>query len=183
MDYDYRHIPGLHWEFNDTDYSPAINEIESLSDRAGALVAAAFLEIRLTEKLKQNLPVKDGDVLDAVFRDGSGSLGSFEQKNKMAHLMGLFTYEGYKDLREISRIRNEFAHELEARTFDDSPVREFCMNIKLVARFVLQPPPGVSPYEPIENATTIILANARNRFFHAISSYSSAMKVGIPPYF
>jgi hypothetical protein len=65
----------------------AFEDIENSSDRAAAIVAAAFLEDHLAIALKRHFH-QDEKILNETFRS-SGPLGSFSAKINMAFLVGL----------------------------------------------------------------------------------------------
>lgn len=92
------------------------------SDRGCVLVAASFLEQEL------------GSLLSAFFVEGDeakqllrvdGPLGSFSSRIDASLALGLISRDVGRQLHLIRKIRNEFAHSVEA-TFDNPGVRDRC---------------------------------------------------------
>jgi DNA-binding MltR family transcriptional regulator len=105
----------------------AFEDIENSSDRAAAIVAAAFLEDHLAIALKRHFH-QDEKILNETFRS-SGPLGSFSAKINMAFLVGLCSKEACKELHTIKDIRNEFAHKGLTRDFNSQRVRDLANNL------------------------------------------------------
>jgi hypothetical protein len=118
--------PGLSDSENDA-LAQAFVDIESSPDRAVGIVAAAFVEDRIAEAIKSRLH-QDTALLDDTFRS-SGPLGSFAAKIDMAFLMGLYSKDTWKDLGAIRKIRNEFAHNVLADSFEAGRVRDWANSL------------------------------------------------------
>lgn len=103
------------YELEDKEEEAAFYELES--DRAIAIVCAAIVENRLTAVLKAGMKQEER-VLSELFRP-SGPLGSFGTKIRLAFLLNLIHDDIYKDLLQISTIRNDFAHNVKIKSFDD----------------------------------------------------------------
>jgi DNA-binding MltR family transcriptional regulator len=52
----------------------------------------------------------------------SAPLGSFAAKIRLAHLLGLISKDFYSDLEMMKEIRNRFAHDLSAVSFDQQSI-------------------------------------------------------------
>lgn len=102
-------------------------EIDTGNHRATALVAAAFVEEHLTLLIRDRLQ-HDSKLERDMFRPG-GPLGDFGVKINLGYFLSLYTKNAWKELDTIKRIRNEFGHTIEMSSFDQSPVREWCMNL------------------------------------------------------
>jgi hypothetical protein len=172
----------------------AIEEFMALSsDRATGIVATAYLEDKLTSLIRQKFIIDDADKerqesIKNLFRDG-GTLGSLGAKIHFAFAVGLLSPQGKKDFSQINKIRNHFAHVLSGASFNESPIRENCLNIKLVETFFRQAKDGEEVgidlhdfgfYEgrTIEpNSIALIglgdaMADPRSRFLWAINLYA-----------
>lgn len=79
------------------------------SDRACALMAAAYLDVQLTNLLRAVL-VEDTNVVNDLF-EPSKPIGTFSAKIDMAYLLGLLSKEEQRDLHLIRKIRNAFGHD------------------------------------------------------------------------
>jgi len=114
----------------------AINEIEGISDRAGAIVAAALVEDHLAILLRHSFH-QDEQILREMF-DGTAPLVSFSAKVKMAFMIGIISKRAYKNLEYIRKIRNMFAHEASGVTFETAPICDWAMNLDLHTYYNLE---------------------------------------------
>lgn len=110
----------------------AVDEMEGMSDRAAALVVASLVDARLTAALQAVL-YDDKKVMDDFFRS-SGPLGSFSAKIDMALLIGRISPDAYCDLTTMRKIRNAFAHDLTAATFETMQIRDLAANFTLIEK-------------------------------------------------
>jgi hypothetical protein len=107
----------------------AITEIDLPSDRATAIVAAAFVEDHLTTLLHSRM-ARDARVIKEAFRAG-GPLGDFGTKITLGYLTGAYSDAAFKELNTIQFIRNRFAHSLATNSFLVQQIRDRCVNLKL----------------------------------------------------
>jgi DNA-binding MltR family transcriptional regulator len=112
----------------------AIQKIETDSDRAVAIVAAAILETHITNAIKRRW--REDEKADWMLR-ADGPLGSFGPKIDLVFLMGLISPEGHRDMTFIKKIRNEFAHELTVEDFNTPLIKSWCFDLKHFQNFVL----------------------------------------------
>jgi Mannitol repressor len=118
--------------YRNQDQRDAHDEIEASSDRAAAIVSAAFLDDQLTVALKSRLH-QDKRIIDDMF-DQSGALGTFSAKINLAFLIGMFSKEAIQDLHIIRKVRNEFAHELATKNFKSQRVADLIKNMQLIKK-------------------------------------------------
>lgn len=126
------------WVPRDAVEAEFLRESEQLPDRVVGIVAPVMID----ERLKLAIQVrwndcklnKDASLLDTLFRDG-GAMGSFDTRIRVAFAIGIYGPEVLKDLREIIRIRNMFAHRMEARDFTYDPIRSRVNNLTSPERF------------------------------------------------
>lgn len=79
------------WAYTNETEKKAMKEIMSSgSERTMGIVAGSLLEDRLTDYLKHHLCVGDEDTWRFFFGLG-GPLGTFESKNKLGYLLGLYS--------------------------------------------------------------------------------------------
>ena len=97
------------------------------TDRGCALFAASYLEESLGKLLERRLLMSD-KVQDDLFGQNA-PLGSFSSKIKMAYYMGLISSKSRRDLNIIRQIRNEFAHNSSAISFETNKIKSLAMNI------------------------------------------------------
>lgn len=110
----------------------AIKELNTVSDRAAAIVGGTLLESRLEHALRRRF--HENEQIHKTMFANSGPLGSFSAKNKLCFLIGLVGHEGWQDIDTIIRIRNAFAHDINASGFDTQSIKALCANLKLVER-------------------------------------------------
>ena len=130
--YDTRDTRG--WFVETEDELAATEEMESASDRTAAIVIASLVETRLTSTLQAGLH-HDEEIVQNLFRP-SGPLGSFSAKLDLSRLMGAISAEAYRDLTIMKNVRNIFAHQLKAATFDDQRIADQCGNFRLIETMV-----------------------------------------------
>src|SRR6266481_28806 len=86
--------------------------------------------------------VNTGDVFDRLFQD-SGPLGSFATRIKVGFAIRLYGKDAYNDLRLINKIRNLFAHRLEAKDFNTPAIRDRADKFSLPAQYPITNEPAV----------------------------------------
>jgi hypothetical protein len=99
------------------------------SHRATAVVGSAFVEEHLTYALKRGM-VKDNEVAEKMFATGR-ACGDFGAKIDLGYLIGVYSKQAHKELTNIRRIRNDFAHQLEVNSFDRDDMRDRCASLTL----------------------------------------------------
>jgi len=94
------------------------------TDRGCALTCSAYLQSELADLLSAYMVDDEG--VTAGLLEGSGSLASFYAQIDAAYVLGLVSAAARRDLHIIRRIRNAFAHEPGAITFDDDSIASRC---------------------------------------------------------
>jgi DNA-binding MltR family transcriptional regulator len=95
--------------------------------RAAGVMWAAIVE-RKVDKLFSIGLRPDQSVHNELFQP-SGALGNYAVKVKLAYLLGWIGKEVYDDLTLLARIRNRFAHALEAKDFSDERINAWLGNM------------------------------------------------------
>jgi DNA-binding MltR family transcriptional regulator len=113
----------------DSPYSPSnvaynVQILLKESDRGCALVAAAFLEEELAILLRGYF-IDDDKCIKNMFGP-FGVLDSFSSKILMAYCLGLISKKAKTDLELIKRIRNKYAHNAKAVSFNDADIILLC---------------------------------------------------------
>ena len=139
-----------------------MEEIKTQSDRAAAIVAAAFIDERLRQYLSRFLIDKPKEVEELFGFDRP--LGSFGSRIRVAYCLGLLDDNEYHDLKIIQDVRNAFAHELHGLTFADPWVAQRCRELMLITR-------GVDRSVYANDAP-------RNIFLHTVADLVAAMAIG-----
>jgi DNA-binding MltR family transcriptional regulator len=147
------------WSVENDEEAQAIRALSTDSDRAAAIVAAALVEIRLEKVILQAFQNPDEDIVADMFRP-SGPLGSFSAKIKLAHLMGLTSKDCHADLETMKQIRNRFAHDLSAVSFDEQSIRDRTKNLRIVDH-VATDPDDIRWEEPGKYSMRIAIKNCK----------------------
>ena len=87
-------------------------DLSKENDRTFIIVGATFLEL-LLERLIRNFLVDDKEKIGNLLHSESLA-GTLYAKTELAYLLGLLTDLEYDDLGVIRRLRNAFAHEIDA---------------------------------------------------------------------
>ncbi|HYE73048.1 MAG TPA: MltR family transcriptional regulator, partial [Blastocatellia bacterium] len=144
-------------------------ELDNESDRASAVLCAAFLDHELEILLRRFM--RDIKETNELFQQMQ-PLSTFSSKIKFAYVLGLIKHEVYHDLNLIRRIRNDFAHDRRARSFAETEIASRCHSLKLPDLLLGQRSPK-EPRERFESATKMILGAV-----HASQTYVHAEKRG-----
>ena len=108
------------------DYQIALAEE---SDRAAAILAAAYFEDRLRDAIMTRfVALNCRDEIDEIFK-AYGPLSSFKAKVDIAFALGLYDRKIRKDLHTVRRIRNKFAHSSEPMEFNHNQVADECRKL------------------------------------------------------
>ncbi len=99
------------------------------SDRAAALIVAAWVDDALTEMVINHL-IQDEKLIEEMFRP-MGPLGSFSSKIHLAYLTGTISKMVHENLEIIRNIRNDFAHSRTHLRFSDQSISDRCRNLAL----------------------------------------------------
>lgn len=89
-------------------------------DRGLAIALPAILENRVTTMLKLAMR-RDEKTEKELFRS-SGALANFGVKAQLAYMLGLLDKETYRDLDLLVKIRNDFAHNVGTKRFDQETI-------------------------------------------------------------
>jgi DNA-binding MltR family transcriptional regulator len=141
-------------------------ELDNESDRASAVLCAAFLDHELEVLLRRFM--RDIKETNELFQQMQ-PLSTFSSKIKFAYVLGLISHEVYHDLNLIRRIRNDFAHDRRARSFTETEIASRCLSLKLPV--LLGHHPSKEPRARFESATKMILGAV-----YASQTYAHAEK-------
>jgi DNA-binding MltR family transcriptional regulator len=111
------------------DWNAFSEELHKESDRAAAVLGAAFLDA-LLEDLLRTFFVDDAAETGPLFTP-DGPAGAFGARIRLAYGLGLLAREEYQDLRIVQKVRNRFAHELHGLTFSDQSIADQCRSLRL----------------------------------------------------
>jgi len=106
------------------------NEFQCESDRAAAVLAAAYLDHLLGELIAATMAVEPAEVEELLYQKGNGPLGTFSARTNTAYCLGLFSKDETRDLHLIRKIRNDFAHKLVDMSFASQEIANRCRELK-----------------------------------------------------
>jgi hypothetical protein len=106
-------------------------ELNGASDRAAALIAAAFLDISLENSIKMRMLELSDDQSGLIFSPDKGFISGATSKARIAHALGVFGGLTLKACMDIFSIRNSFAHAAHAITFETSAIKNAVLSLKL----------------------------------------------------
>lgn len=129
------------WIIEGVDEDEFVRELHSHSDRAAGLLGHAIIDARLTKAIKSRWK-DNGKILEELFNAG-GPLGTFSARMKVGFAIQLYGLETYNDLNLINRIRNAFAHDLGARHFNVSSVRNRADGLIIPKRYPISTDPSL----------------------------------------
>jgi hypothetical protein len=130
-----------------------ITEFHSKSDRAAAILGAAFLEAHLGELIGSFFV--DACDQDCSLLDADRPLGTFAARVRGAYCMGLISKTEYHDLNLIMQIQHAFANQVYGPAFTDNGIREKCFQLR-IPRQVLLPAETHTPRQLFVFATAIL---------------------------
>ncbi|MBB3352809.1 hypothetical protein FHT70_002742 [Rhizobium sp. BK049] len=108
-----------------TVQSEAMRQARREADRSIAIVHASVVEDQLRSAIERYFPGRQSDpaVINRIFDpEKYGPLGNFAARADIAFALGIVGSGALKALKNIGRIRNEFAHELGVHSFDHPDV-------------------------------------------------------------
>jgi hypothetical protein len=114
-----------------------VEELNGESDRAVAVVGAAWVEESLQQAIESVLHPHDA-AREKLFT-GSGAITTFAAKIELACMFGFMTDAIRKDLHAIRWIRNRFAHVITQKatqaklSFTEDAVRHRCLALNCIA--------------------------------------------------
>ena len=95
------------------------------TDRGSAIVIHAYIDNLLNDFLKRR--ITDEEV---YVKEIEGQL-SFYRRINLCYLMGVLSKEEMDELKLINEIRNDFAHDVDIKSFDENGITAKCNNLKI----------------------------------------------------
>jgi len=138
------------------DWQVILEELQSQSDRAAAIVGVALLDANLERAFRTVMleALSQNDLSD-LFEGPTAPLGSYSGKVRVAHAFGMIGDKSFADLKILGQVRNRFAHKLEIRSFEQEEIRQLCDQLRLAdIRFATDTPPA-SPRERFINSIVV----------------------------
>ncbi|WP_197488400.1 MltR family transcriptional regulator [Methylomonas koyamae] len=112
------------------------------NDREIVIVGCAYIESLVKEIIKATF-IPDEKEAHKLLNESAGALSSLVPRARLLYLLGVIPEVVYKDIQTVGRIRNEFAHKVNA-SFTDNTIVQLCGNLQWhIQSMFMQPPPGV----------------------------------------
>jgi hypothetical protein len=113
------------------------------NERAAAIVGGAFLDT-LLEHILFSFLADDAKEVQRLL-DPDQPLGTYGARVRVVYCLGLIGRIVRDDLRLVGKIRNLFAHDLQA-SFDEDPIRSWCLSLKWHEQSMfMKAPDGATP--------------------------------------
>lgn len=145
-----------------------------------ALVTASFLDAALARLLETRFAkTSTADELLSI----EGELGSFGSRIRAAHAFGLIDDSVYRDLKRISKIRNQLAHHHLAHDFNDQKLQHWCAELSFSKMPTVHSVTGKVIFQPAMPKKHV----ARSQYTMATIHYTdlflrrTAEILGLPP--
>jgi hypothetical protein len=110
------------------EFHAFLTEFQGESDRAAAVLVAAYLDDLLRQLLLATFV--DDTAPAAKLVEPERPLGSFAARIGAAYAFGLISDSERFDLDQVRDIRNRFAHRLQGLTFDEQSISDRCRTFK-----------------------------------------------------
>jgi len=111
-------------------HNAVVHEIEDekQTDRAVAIVGAAYVDLVLRDAITTRFVITDTKLMNEIFED-RGPLQDFGARIKAAYALGIYGKAAFSDLGKITQIRNAFAHSADALDFNQQDVTRICQSL------------------------------------------------------
>lgn len=110
------------------DLSRFLNELNRETDRGLPLVSAALIEEKLHETLYaffcRNVAAK------RLLDEAHAPLGTFSARIDACFALGLIDEFEYREINQIRKIRNEFAHAKHGLSFENERIKSLCSSLR-----------------------------------------------------
>ncbi|WP_270505588.1 MltR family transcriptional regulator [Paraclostridium sordellii] len=104
-------------------------EIHRSSDRSSGILVGSILDEQLRKILKMFV-VEDKNIENDLLGT-RGIISTFDARIKLCYYLGLIDCIEYKNLENIRKIRNKFAHSFESMSFDSQSIKDLCNNLNI----------------------------------------------------
>jgi len=112
------------------EWASFFDELGRESERATAILAAAWIDVLLKRKLAQLFSGGNAKTRGQLFA-GNGPFATFSAKITAAFCAGWLDAEVHHDLTVIRKIRNEFAHQIHGLSMESPSIRSLIESLKV----------------------------------------------------
>ena len=118
------------------EWKRLVNEFQSKSDRAVAILGTTYLNTHLARLLECFLV--DDEKISKMLLGEENPLGTFEARIKAAFGFGLISRTEYHDLVLIWHIRNRFIGDMGEGKFAEEEIQNLCKRLKIPDEVILR---------------------------------------------
>jgi mannitol operon repressor len=133
------------------------DQLKSESDRGCAIIGGAMIDQSLSKLIAKYL-IDDQPAVDELL-EPHGRPSSVYTRVSLAYCLGLVMKNQVKDIIVISRIRNYFAHNLDAASFENEEVMKMCDEIKWYFETAYATDEEKSPRKYFQVAVAMLIYN------------------------
>jgi integrase len=120
------------WLSNDPQEAKYLTEVYNLPDRTLGLIGVILIERRLKMAIKSKwTDSPDKTLLRKMFKIEGGGLAPVGVQIEIGYAIGLYDWDARNDLITCAKIRNAFAHRLDAHDFSARRIVDFTKNLQL----------------------------------------------------
>src|SRR5579872_3892781 len=113
------------------EFKAFLDLLNKESERGAALIAAAMVDDLLERSLRAFL--LDHKEIERLLEGFNAPLGALSARALAAFGVGLLSEREYRECERIRKIRNVFAHNVNA-SFEDQNTKDICANLEYAAR-------------------------------------------------
>lgn len=115
-------------------WSDFFRVLKTESDRGATILASIWIEDLLERKLRSVFTKGNSRSRKKLF-DLNGPFSSFSNKILAAYTIGWIDSDIFCDTNVLRKIRNEFAHNINVRNFEDAKMKQFISEFKTPHRY------------------------------------------------
>lgn len=134
-----------------------MRELQKETPRGAVIISGVVLDGLLAKTL-ENYLTDHRDVKKLLYGGVSAPLGSFSAKILMCFGLRLIEEKEYHNLQIVRRIRNHFAHNLQA-SFDDAKVKDLCQLLNASGIRPNSMPTPARKFNAVVTSMAVILTN------------------------
>jgi len=98
-------------------------ELKKESDRAAAILVAAYIDSLLRAKLETIFSKGNAEIRRKLFDDSQGTFATLSAKVDAAYCLGWLEPDMFHDIGVIRKIRNQFAHRIHGLTLEEPKIK------------------------------------------------------------
>jgi len=113
------------------EWTSFFEELKKESDRAAAILVAAYIDSLLRAKLETLFCKGNAEVRRKLFDDSQGAFATFSAKIDAAYCLGWLEPNVFHDIELIRRIRNQFAHRIHGITLEEPKIKALVSKLRV----------------------------------------------------